>query len=69
MQRVSNDIWISLGPEDNDTLRYAPACGGEQQTTLFRFDEEHVPPSPPVEGRDVLVFFNGPGGFMQQPGK
>lgn len=69
MQRKGNDIWISFGPDDNDTLRYAPACGGEGNTTLCRFEDGHTPPIELAEGLDVLVFFNGESGFMQQPAK
>ncbi|USN99683.1 MAG: PilZ domain-containing protein [Phycisphaeraceae bacterium] len=69
MQRVSNDLWISLGPEDSDRLRYAPACGGDGHAILFRFQTDQSPPAPLAAGRDVLVFFNGPKGFMQQPAR
>lgn len=67
MQRVNDDMWIKLGPEDGDKLRYAPICGVEGGETLFRFDAEHEPPEPLADGHDVLVLFNGPKGFMQQP--
>ena len=69
MQRTSDDIWISLGPADNDTLRHATVTGGEGRATYFRFDPEHAPMCAVEAGQDALVHFNGPRGFMQQPAR
>ena len=69
MQRTGNDIWISFGPDDNDTLRYAPACGGQGKATLCRFEDGQTPPVELTAGLDILIYFNGPNSFMQQPAR
>ncbi len=67
MQRINNDIWLKLGPEDGDQLRFATIGGTEGEETLFSFDAEHAPAKPLPVGREALVLYNGPKGFLQQP--
>ncbi len=67
MQRINNDIWIRLGPDDGDQLRFARVGGTEGEETLFAFHDGHVPPKALTVGQDALVLYNGPKGFLQQP--
>jgi len=69
MQRTSDELWISLGAQDHHKLRFAMACGVEGPITLFEFQNDCGPDEPIEVGTDVLVYFNGSGGFLQQAGQ
>lgn len=71
-------IWISFGERDGHTLYpvevRGPARKGEPGSMLCRIDTAAEgmetfagPGSAFLEERDAVVYFNGPGGFLQQP--
>ena len=70
MQRTSDHIWISFGFDDGHTLHPATVCGGDGEGPICRFDTAADPadivPGSTGDGQGV-VYFNGPGGFSQQP--
>lgn len=69
MQRTSDNIWISFGAQDGHHLYPATISGPTDAAgaTTCRFDPAHDPASLLNEQHGAVVYFHGPGGFLQQP--
>ena len=73
-------IWISFGETDGHTLYPVDVCGPAADaapgTAVCRVSQDAEamepftdPGSSYLDERDAVVYFNGPGGFLQQPAR
>lgn len=78
--RYEGTVWISFGADDGHTLYPVEVCGPARQAeagaTVCRIDSSIAgmeafasAGSAFVDDRDAVVYFNGPGGFLQQPAR
>lgn len=70
MQRTSDTIWISFGQDDDHRLYEATVCSSvaaNSDATFCRFDPAHEPDTLLADASDAVVYYHGPGGFLQQP--
>ncbi len=68
MFSLGQEMFVSVGGADN-ALEPVTVTGSDGRAFVLRFVDDEPTSESVLEGQSVMLFFNGPEGFMQQPAK
>jgi len=69
MFQIGQEMFVSVGGGADNALEPIVVTGGQGTGICVRFADEDATFESVVEGQSLMLFFNGPDGFMQQPAK
>ncbi len=68
MFQLGQEMFVSVGGAAN-ALEPVAVSGSDGGAFALRFVDDEIHGESVLEGQNIMLFFNGPDGFMQQPGR